>query len=100
MRIVSINAALTIDARQITFNVDEELTPEFVERIEYGSLTFRGEGKTLTVQLPLHSEAFNSTSVRNLNGKLQEISDEFARVAAKRKSMLAGISEVTGLPLA
>lgn len=99
MRIVSINAALTIDSRQITFNVDEELSPEFIDKIEYGSLKFKGEGKTLTVQLPPHSEAFSSNSVSTLNEKLQRISNEYSREAMKRKSMLDGIAEDTGLPL-
>lgn len=100
MKIVSINAALTMSPKQIVFNVDEELTPEFIEKIEYGSLKFSGSDKTLTVHLPPHSEAFSATSVSNLNGKLQRIKDEFAQAAAKHKSMLDSISENTGLPLA
>lgn len=100
MRIVSINAALTESPKRIVFNVDEELSQEFIERIEYGTLIFSGGDKTLTVQLPDNSEAFNTRSVSNLNGELQRISDEFDLAAAKRKRMLDEISEKTGLPLA
>ena len=100
MRIVSINAALTVGPQQIALNVDEELSPEFIEQIDYGNLKFSGEGKTLIVHLPQESEPFSATSVKSLNSMLQLANDALALKAAKRDRMLQNIAQGTGLPLA
>lgn len=101
MKIVSINAEQTTGPKRIAFNVDEELTREFVSKIDYGTLNFSGAGTVLVVQLPSDDDTpFTSGSVKTLNEKLQEIADEFATAALKRQRMLEAIAYNTGLDLA
>lgn len=101
MKVVSINADQTIGPEQIAFNVDEELTPEFIAKIDYGILNFSGSGTVLIVQLPADADTpFTAASVSTLNGKLKEIGDDFFRAAVKRRYMLQAIAQNTGLPLA
>ena len=101
MKVVSVNAAQTVGFKKIAFNVDEELTPEFVSKIHYGSLKITGTGTVLVVQLPADTDTpFTSESVNSLNQKLKAIEDELADAAAKRERMLNTIAHNTGLPLA
>lgn len=101
MKVISINAEHTVSPKQIAFNVDEELTPEFIAQIAYGSLTFRGTAKTLIVHLPDDDDSpFDSESLRTLNKALLRVAEEFERAAAKRQRMLQGIAANTGLQLA
>lgn len=100
MKVISINAAKTINSEQIALNVDEELTPELVERIHYGVLEITGTGKVLLVKLPENSYTpFTAASVATLNGKLAEAKDELQRIEDKHQRMLQAISTNTGLPL-
>lgn len=101
MKVVSINAEKTVDFRQIAFNVDEELTPEFVSKIHYGSLKITGAGTVLVVQLPPDADVpFTAESVKSLNQKLKDVEAEFAEAAEKRQRMLNSIANNTSLPLA
>lgn len=101
LKVVSINAEQTIDPKNIAFNVDEELTPEFVSKINYGVLKITGSGKVLQVQIPAESYTpFTAASVLSLNQKLQAIADDYAEAEAKRQLTLQSISQNTGLPLA
>lgn len=101
MKVVSINTEKTVGYKQIAFNVDAELSPEFVAKIHYGSLKITGAGTVLVVQLPPESDTpFTAESVKTLNEKLQEIEREFAVAAEKRTRLLQAIANNTGLPLA
>lgn len=101
LKVVSINAEQTAGPKHIAFNVDEELTPEFVAKIHYGSLKITGSGKVLQVQIPAESDTpFTAESVKSLNQKLQDIADEYAENKAKRLRALQAIAQNTGLSLA
>lgn len=101
MKVVSINAEKTVGFKQIAFNLDTEISPEFVAKIHYGSLKITGTGTVLVVQLPPESDTpFTSESVKTLNEKLQEIEDEYAVAAEKHANVLRAIANNTGLPLA
>lgn len=99
MKVVSINAEQTLSPQEVALNVDEDLTPEFIAKIEFGSLKFRGAGRTLVVLLPSNEVAFNARALEILNERLKDISDEYAATAAKRQQMLQSISASTGLKL-
>lgn len=101
MKVVSINAEQTAGFKQIAFNVDEELTPEFVSKIHYGSLKITGKETVLVVQLPADSDTpFTAESVKSLNQKLKAVEDEFSEATIKRQRMLQAIANNTGLSLA
>lgn len=100
MKIVSINQEHTQHQRCIAFNVDEDLSPDFVRRIEYGSLTFKGEGRVLTVMLPKDGDAeFTERSVATLEQEMAKAREAINIEAAKRKRLLEIIARTAGVPL-
>lgn len=100
MRLVSVNAEKTIGPKQIAFNVDEDLTQDFISRISYGALRFHGQGKVLVVQLPVDSDLpFSEASVETLNHKLAEVKSALDAIANRRRRMLEDIAEQAGLGL-
>lgn len=101
MKVVSINREKTVGFKQIAFNVDHELSQEFISKISYGSLKFTGSGTVLVVQLPADSDApFSAASISTLNQKLSEVQALFDEATAKRERTLQAIANNTGLPLA
>lgn len=99
MQVISVNRENTVSQKKIAFNVDEDLTPEFVKQIEYGNLKFSGQGRLLIVQIPVDGENFDSNSVDSLNTILSEVKTAIDEQRQKRDRMLNQISNATGLPL-
>lgn len=101
MKVVSVNREKTVGFKQIAFNVDQELSPEFVSKISYGSLKITGSGTVLIVQLPADADTpFSAASVSTLNQKLSDAQDAIDEATAKREKMLQAIANNVGLPLA
>lgn len=100
MKIVSVNSKQTVDSNEVAFNVDGTLTPALLERLDYGTLTFRGERNVLIVTLDSDdAEPIGADTVKSLNAKLSEAEEALTRDAAKRDRMLSEIAKYAGLPL-
>lgn len=100
MKLVSINRAETTGKTQIAFNVDEQVSPDLLERIEYGNLIITGEDTVLKVSLPEdRDEDFSEESVKTLNRKLAEAMNDIAAEKEKHERLLAAIARDVGLPL-
>lgn len=100
MEILSINSEATVSPQRIGLNVSEELTPELISRIDYGTLRFTGSGRVLVVHIPAGSdEPFTEHSVNTLKGKIANAEAELLEKRIKRERMLRAISHQTGLRL-
>lgn len=100
MKIVSLNRELTLDAHNLAFNVDEELSRELMDLVEYGYLTLAGQGKVLKVSIPADKEGgFSKQSVETLEGKLQEAARIIQRSRDKHQRMLERMANEMGLSL-
>lgn len=100
MKILSINGELTLSEHQIALNVDEEITPELVALLQYGSMKFTGIGTVLVVQKTEHVEAFSRAFVSTLQRKLDEAQLSVKDQARRTQRMKELLAESTGLPLA
>lgn len=100
MKILSINGEFTISEHQIALNLDEELSPELIALLQYGSMKFTGKGTALIVQKTEHVEAFSRSFVSNLQRKLEEAELEVKDQARRHQRMRELLAESTGLPLA
>ena len=99
MQVISVNRENTVSQKKIAFNVDEDLTPEFVQRIQYGNLNISGQDRLLIVEIPEDGEHFDRDSVESLNTILSEVKTAIDDQRRKRDRMLNQISSVTCLPL-
>lgn len=100
MKILSINGELTLSEHQIALNVDEEITPELIALLQYGSMKFTGKGTVLVVQKTEHVEAFSRAFVSTLQRKLDEAQVGVKDQARRTQRMKELLAESTGLPLA
>lgn len=101
MKIVSVNGEQTIDGHQVAFNLDTKLSSELLEKLDYGSLSFRGGGNVLIVTLdPGDNDPIGSDTVELINEKLEEAVQAVANDATKRQRLLSVIARHAGLPLA
>ena len=101
MKIVSVNRNQTEHIGQVAFNLDEDLPPEVLRKLEYGNLTFSGESSILIVTLDMRDkDPIGPETVANINAKIEGIVAGFAEEAAKRERMLEHIAAKAGLPLA
>ncbi|MDX4958116.1 hypothetical protein [Delftia acidovorans] len=100
MKIISLNRELTIDARNLAFNVDEDLTPDLMSFMSYGALKLSGEGRVLRVSLPQDSdEDFDYQNVSTLEGKLATAAAKVQHATEKRQRMLKDLAEQMNLDL-
>jgi hypothetical protein len=102
MKIVSLNRELTLDAHNLAFNVDEELTQELMDLVVYGYLTFTlaGNGKILKVSIPADKEAgFSKQNVVSLEEKLNEAAETIQRPKVRHQRMLERMAAEMGLSL-
>lgn len=100
MKILSINGEFTIGEHQIALNLDEEITPELIALLQYGSMKMTGQGAVLIVQKTEHVEAFSRIFVTNLQRKLEEAQLEVKDQVRRHQRMRELLAESTGLPLA
>lgn len=100
MKIVSVNSKQTVDENEVAFNLDENLSPQLLEKLEYGSLSFRGERNVLIVTLDAEdNDPIGPETVQNINQHLEAAAEAVASEASKRKRMLALIARNADLPL-
>lgn len=100
MKILSLNSEHTLGEHQIAFNLNQELTPELMDLLRYGSLTLTAKGSILIVQIPSDStELFSSRSLATLQGKLDEAQATLSGKAAKHLRMQQEIAQRIDLAL-
>lgn len=100
MKILSLNAEHTVSEHVIALNVDEELTPEFMEKLNCGKLSTHSQGKILLLTKEKHIERFSKETLAWIQTCLDTAQEALEEIAKRRENMLSSLSEATGLPLA
>jgi hypothetical protein len=99
MKILSLNSEHTKSEDQIALNVNEELTPELMELVEYGSLTLVANGSVLHVYKGETDDHFDDYFVANLEKKLNVAKDQLNEAARRHRRLQEIIARSTNLPL-
>lgn len=99
MKILSINSEYTKSEHQIALNLDEELTTEFVELLDFGDFKLVSNGTILHVSKDEGETPFDQVFIANLQAKLDALKrrqDESIRLHRRMQEMIA---RSTDLPL-
>ncbi len=99
MKILSLNSEHTKSEDQIALNVNEELTPELMALVEYGSLTLVANGSVLHVHKEETDDHFDDYFVANLEKKLNVAQDKLNDAARRHRRLQEIIARSTNLSL-